>query len=215
MTGRTLAQMRQADLQKIHIAKKHLGLSDDDYRAAVMSASKGKTDSAGELDMQGRTALLAHFKRAGFKPRKPTTKSRQPAKPDLPIGDDRDQVKKIRSLWIELHEFGAVRDSSESALCAYTRRVTRKEHPKFLDLHQASDMIEQLKKWLDRTRTAPFRAMLPHINPKTSARAIYSIVQRALKMSILDCDVTQWQHAQTLFKDVVAQATETTGGHDG
>ena len=109
----------------------------------------------------------------------------------------------------------AVRDSSESALCAYTRRVTRKEHPKFLDLHQASDMIEQLKKWLDRTRTAPFRAMLPHINPKTSARAIYSIVQRALKMSILDCDVTQWQHAQTLFKDVVAQATETTGGHDG
>ena len=214
MTGRTLTQMRQSDLQKIHIAKKQLGLSDDDYRAAVMSASKGKTDSAGELDMQGRTALLAHFKRAGFKPRKPAAKPRQPAKPDLPIGDDRDQVKKIRSLWIELHEFGAVRNSSEAGLAAYVKRIKGKEHPKFLDIDEASDVIEQLKQWRDRTRTAPFRAMLPHINPKTSARAIYSIVQRALKMSILDCDVTQWQHAQTLFKDVVAQA-ETTGGHDG
>ena len=68
MTGRTIAKIRASELAKIHIAKEQLGLSDDNYRAAVMNASKGKTDSAGELDAQGHTALLAHFKRAGFKP---------------------------------------------------------------------------------------------------------------------------------------------------
>ena len=206
MTGRTLAQMRQSDLQKIHIAKKQLGLSEDDYRAAVRLASKGKTDSAGELDAQGRTALLAHFKRAGFKPRKPAAKPRQPAKPDLPIGDDRDQVKKIRSLWIELHEFGAVRDSSESALCAYTRRVTRKEHPKFLDLYQASDMIEQLKKWLDRTRIAPFIDLL-NLPKRMPARVVYDMVCNATKINVGSGSKDEWLRAQELLKP--------TGGHDG
>ena len=206
MTGRTLAQMRQADLQKIHIAKKQLGLSEDDYRAAVSLVSKGKTDSAGELDAQGRAALLAHFKRAGFKPRKPATKSHQPAKPDLPIGDDRDQVKKIRSLWIELHEFGAVRNSSEAGLAAYVKRIKGKEHPKFLDIDEASDVIEQLKKWLDRTRTAPFIELL-NLPKRMPARVVYDIVCNATKINVDDGAKDEWLRAQALLKP--------TGGHDG
>ena len=206
MTGRTLTQMRQADLQKIHIAKKQLGLSEDDYRAAVLSASKGKTDSAGDLDAQGRTALLSHFKRAGFKPRKPASKSRQPAKPDVPIGDDRDQVKKIRSLWIELHEFGAVRNSSEAGLAAYVKRIKGKEHPKFLDIDEASDVIEQLKKWLDRTRTAPFIELL-NLPKRMPARVVYDIVCNATKINVADGAKDEWLRAQALLKP--------TGGHDG
>ena len=215
MTHRTLAQMRTADLQKIHIARKQLSMSEDTYRNLLREISKGRTDSSADLTHVERAQLLKHMERCGFKARKPKQNRRAPAKPDLPIGDDRDQVKMIRGLWIELHEFGAVRDSSELAMCAYVKRITRKDHPKFLDIDQASDIIEQLKKWRDRVRTAPFRAMLPNVNPKTSARTIYSIVQRTLKMSILDCDVAQWQHAQTLFKDVVAQVADTTGGNDG
>ena len=214
MTGRTLAQMRTADLQKIHIARKQLAMSDDTYRSLLREISKDRTDSSGELTHVERAQLLKHMERCGFKARKPKQNRRAPAKPDLPIGDDRDQVKMIRGLWIELHEFGAVRDSSELAMCAYVKRITRKDHPKFLDIDQASDIIEQLKKWRDRVRTAPFRAMLPNVNPKTSARTIYAIVRRELKLNILDCDVAQWQHAQTLFKDVVAQAANT-GGQDG
>ena len=214
MTGRTLAQMRTADLQKIHIARKQLAMSDDTYRSLLREISKDRTDSSGELTHVERAQLLKHMERCGFKARKPKQNRRAPAKPDLPIGDDRDQVKMIRGLWIELHEFGAVRDASELAMCAYVKRVTRKDHPKFLDIDQASDIIEQLKKWRDRVRTAPFRAMLPNVNPKTSARTIYAIVRRELKLNILDCDVAQWQHAQTLFKDVVAQAANT-GGQDG
>ena len=214
MTHRTLAQMRTADLQKIHIARKQLSMSEDTYRNLLREISKGRTDSSADLTHVERAQLLKHMERCGFKARKPKQNRRAPAKPDLPIGDDRDQVKMIRGLWIELHEFGAVRDSSELAMCAYVKRVTRKDHPKFLDIDQASEVIEQLKKWRDRVRTAPFRAMLPNVNPKTSARTIYSIVQRTLKMSILDCDVAQWQHAQQLFKDVVAQVANT-GGQDG
>ena len=214
MTGRTLAQMRTADLQRIHIARKQLAMSEDTYRGLLREISKGRTDSSADLTHIERAALLRHMERCGFKARKPKQARRAPAKPDLPIGDDRDQVKMIRGLWIELHEFGAVRDSSELAMCAYVKRITRKDHPKFLDIDQASDIIEQLKKWRDRVRTAPFRAMLPNVNPKTSARTIYAIVRRELKLNILDCDVAQWQHAQTLFKDVVAQAANT-GGQDG
>ena len=215
MTGRTLAQMRTADLQKIHIARKQLAMSEDTYRGLLREISKGRTDSSADLTHIERAALLRHMERCGFKVRKPKQSRRAPAKPDLPIGDDRDQVKMIRGLWIELHEFGAVRDSSELAMCSYVKRMTSKDHPKFLDIDKASEVIEQLKKWRDRVRTAPFRAMLPNINPKISARAIGSVVQRALKMSILDCDVAQWRHAQTLFKDVVAQAVENIGGNDG
>lgn len=211
---RTLAQMRVSDLKKIHVAKTQCNMSDEDYKKAISDISKGRTDSSAELTHVERAALLRHMERCGFKARKPKQNRRAPAKPDLPIGDDRDQVKMIRGLWIELHEFGAVRDASELAMCAYVKRVTRKDHPKFLDIEQASDVIEQLKKWRDRVRTAPFRAMLPNVNPKTSARTIYAIVRRELKLNILDCDVAQWQHAQTLFKDVVAQAANT-GGQDG
>ncbi len=203
---RTLAQMRQADLQKIHIAKKQLGLSEDDYRAAVSLASKGKTDSAGELDAQGRAALLAHFKRSGFKPRKTATKSRQSAKPDLPIGDDREQVKKIRSLWIELHEFGAVRNSSEASLAAYVKRIKGKEHPKFLDIDEASDVIEQLKKWLDRTRTAPFIKLL-NLPKRMPARVVYDMVRNATQIYVADGSKDEWLRAQALLKPI--------GGHDG
>lgn len=214
MTGRTLAQMRTADLQKIHIARKQLAMSEDTYRGLLREISKDRTDSSAELTHVERAQLLKHMERCGFKVRKPKQARRAPAKADLTIGNDRDQVKMIRGLWIELHEFGAVRDSSELAMCAYVKRVTRKDHPKFLDIDQASEVIEQLKKWRDRVRTAPFRAMLPNVNPKTSARTIYAIVRRELKLNILDCDVAQWQHAQTLFKDVVAQAANT-GGQDG
>ena len=206
MTGRTIAKIRASELAKIHIAKEQLGLSEDDYRAAVMNASKGKTDSAGELDAQGRTALLAHFKRAGFKPRKPAAKPRQPAKPDLPIGDDREQVKKIRSLWIELHEFGAVRNSSEAGLAAYVKRIKGKEHPKFLDIDEASDVIEQLKKWLDRTRTAPFIKLL-NLPKRMPARVVYDMVRNATQIYVANGSKDEWLRAQELLKP--------TGGHDG
>ena len=159
MSGRTLAQMRQADLQKIHIARKQLSMSDDTYRTLIRNISKGRTDSSGELTHVERAALLAHFKSCGFKARKPRA-AQSMRKPDLPIGNDSEQIKKMRSLWISLHRAGEVRDGSELALCRYVKNQTAKnghggiEHPRFLNVYEASQIIERLKNWDARITAA-------------------------------------------------------------
>ena len=62
------ANQRRADLAKIHLAKKDLRMSDDDYAAVMLCVSKGRTASAGELDAHERAQVLEHFKRCGWKP---------------------------------------------------------------------------------------------------------------------------------------------------
>ena len=68
---------RQADLAKIHIAKKELQMADDTYRALLRAI--GGVDSASQLDFTGRKRLLEHFKGCGWngntggkRPRRPT-----------------------------------------------------------------------------------------------------------------------------------------------
>ena len=147
MTGRTIAQMRQADLQKIHIAKKQLGLSEDDYRAAVLSVSKGKTDSAGELDMQGRAALLAHFKRSGFKvrhARKDNAGKRRT--PSRPVADRSEQVKMMRALWLRLHESGAVENADEQGLVTFAEKYTQKKSTRMAEYRRLPKMHRDSEK---------------------------------------------------------------------
>ncbi|WP_426122076.1 regulatory protein GemA [Methylococcus capsulatus] len=61
--------------------------------------------------------------------------------------DQEAQSRKIRALWLGLHQAGIVRDPNESALAAYVKRMTGVEALQWLDEHQASRVIEQLKKW--------------------------------------------------------------------
>jgi len=56
---------RNADLARIHIAKKQLGLDDDTYRAMLFAI--GRVRSAGDLDFAGRRRVLEHLRSSGFK----------------------------------------------------------------------------------------------------------------------------------------------------
>ena len=56
---------RNADLARIHIAKKQLGLDDDTYRDMLWSI--GRVRSAGDLDFAGRRKVLEHLRSRGFK----------------------------------------------------------------------------------------------------------------------------------------------------
>jgi len=134
---------RNNQLAMIHIAKKELGLDDDTYRDIVRLVSNGRESSAGNLDYAERNKLLDHFKARGFK--------NSPAKnaKTRPLATD-DQSKKIRALWLELHSFGAVRNSSEAALATYVKRQTGVNALQWLNTHQASQVIEALKKWVAR-----------------------------------------------------------------
>ncbi len=63
---KTPADMRRAELAKIHLAKKALGLDDDTYRDVLWTICRVR--SAADLDSQGRFKLLAHFRSLGWHP---------------------------------------------------------------------------------------------------------------------------------------------------
>lgn len=72
--GRTL---RHRQLAAIHLAKRDLGLSDEDYRAALRNATG--LESAGDMNDHQRGKVLAEMRRRGFD----TAPAGRPAPPSL------------------------------------------------------------------------------------------------------------------------------------
>lgn len=86
-----MSKHRNPELAKIHIAKKDLGLSDEEYRDVISSVAPGKTSSA-KLNTKERLALLERFGELGFKGKsKPKRRSRKqtPSYPGRPQNMDR------------------------------------------------------------------------------------------------------------------------------
>lgn len=135
---------RGAELAKIHIARKDLGLDEDIYRDIIRVASGGKTESAGGLDWSGRRAVLDRFRELGWKD-KPSTK----AKSGRRLADD-PQSRMLRGLWIELHKAGKVSDPSEAALCKFVKRVTGKDALQWLNNQDVTKVKTALTSWLER-----------------------------------------------------------------
>ena len=59
------AAERNAELARIHIAKKQLGLDDATYRDMLWSIARVR--SAGDLDFAGRKRVIEHLRSCGFK----------------------------------------------------------------------------------------------------------------------------------------------------
>lgn len=136
---------RRAELAKIHMAKKALGLSEADYRAAVARMSHGRTETAAELKRAERGALLDHFKASGFRPKRSGRR----------VGPDRQQVLKARALWRSLWNLGATAEASDRALDAFVRRQTGVEALGWCTPGQLNTVIESLKGWCERLGFAP------------------------------------------------------------
>ncbi len=68
--------LRRADLAKIHMAKKELGLDDDAYRD-LLRAETGKSSSA-DLTGNERARVLLALVHAGWKPKDAKTNGRPP-----------------------------------------------------------------------------------------------------------------------------------------
>lgn len=66
--GTVPAEMRKSLLAKIHVAKKQLGLTDDEYRA-MLDGNFG-VDSAAHLDEQGLQRMIFVMQSYGFAPRR-------------------------------------------------------------------------------------------------------------------------------------------------
>ena len=137
------AQRKQL-IKLIHVARRELGMQDEDYRAmlANIPGLDGATSSA-ELTIPKLKLVLETLKSKGFRVA-PRSK-----KPQAKLADD-PQSKLIRHLWLSLYTAGKVRDPSESALAKYAARLTKVDQLQWLNSSQAAVVIESLKQWLDR-----------------------------------------------------------------
>lgn len=129
---------KKRDIQIIHIAKQQLNMDDAAYRDILFALTRKRSST--ELDFAERKKVLDHMEACGFKRTKP-----QPRK----LADD-PQSKKIRALWLDLHQAGKVRNPSEAALAAFVKRQTGRDALQWLNSREASAVIEELKKWLAR-----------------------------------------------------------------
>lgn len=62
----------------------------------------------------------------------------------------RADAPKLQALWMSLYELGAVRSRDDAALIAFVKRMTGKEHPRFLTQPEANRCVEALKQWAER-----------------------------------------------------------------
>ena len=147
------SDQRRKDLAMIHIAAEQLGMDPSDkeenseYRCMLWSVARVR--SSASLDFAGRKKVLEHMEACGFKRTKP-----QPRK----LADD-PESKKIRALWLLLHEIGLVKNPSESALAAYISRMTKVDDLHWINGDQSLVVIESLKKWAMRNLPAKVIAM--------------------------------------------------------
>lgn len=79
----------------IHVARRELGLDDDQYRA-ILSLYGGGVESSKELDRVGFDSVIEHFNRCGF--RSEWMKRSYGARPGMATPA---QVNLIRDLWLE------------------------------------------------------------------------------------------------------------------
>lgn len=89
---------RNSDLVKIQIARKQLGLSEEEYRAILQG--RGGAESSKDLDYDGRQRVLKYFESRGFKP-KASAVTKRPARP-TPSADALPLVRRIRAQLISL-----------------------------------------------------------------------------------------------------------------
>lgn len=130
-------------IQLIHIAKSQLALDEATYRH-MLNELTGK-DSTKQMNKSELVIVFEHLKSVGFETKPPKSSGK------LKQADD-PQSKKIRSLWLQLHDAGAVRNPSEQALAKYVERQTGKSALQFISTKDASEVIESLKQWLERTQ---------------------------------------------------------------
>lgn len=131
---------RRADLAAIHVAKKALEWSDDEYRD-IMATVCGGVRSAGGLDFAGRKRFMAH--------QQACLRANGHAVPSRPVkGPLTPHERKMWSLWMQLADAGLVNTRTMKALQQWTRRQIGVDSIRFLNTHQQDLAIERLKAWL-------------------------------------------------------------------
>jgi phage gp16-like protein len=133
--------------RKVQVARKQLGLAEDDYRAILMRVTG--FDSSTKCGPSHLDELLREFKRLGWKPTTTAANGRKPL-------SAKAQIRMIHAVFADFRQHLAVGD--DSTLRAFVARQTKTEAnpagvsaPEFLDAVQANKVLEGLKAWRRRT----------------------------------------------------------------
>lgn len=152
---------RRGELAKIHIAKKDLALDDEVYRQVIADIGGAKSGSSADLSSLGRARVLQHFVSKGWKPHRKKSASDQSPKRSTNSGEElasANQVRMIRSIWIQMADAGVITNREESSLRTWVRSTTRRYHPQhagysapeFLPGWVAQKVVEHIKSWARR-----------------------------------------------------------------
>jgi phage gp16-like protein len=149
---------RQKLIAQVHIARKQLNMDEDTYRQALQGITGSASCSL--MNVPQLRKVLDSFKARGFKNR-PRGRTHSPHSRHIPP-DLKTQQDKLRALWIDAHKDGLIQDGSETALCRWAGRMTRKnnegvpvESIEWLNGRELSSVIESLKRWIKRLSTEP------------------------------------------------------------
>jgi phage gp16-like protein len=136
---------RNSDLAKIHIAKKQLGLTDEDYRS--MLQGYGGASSSSALDHAGRQRVLAYLQGIGFKAKSSPTSRPTPSVDALPL------VRRIRAQLISLDR------KPDSYADGIAKQMFGVEAPKFFEWCHPRDLerISQALTYQQNRMGAPTR----------------------------------------------------------
>lgn len=132
------AASRRADLAAIHIGKKALFWTEEEYRDLLWTVCQAR--SSAELDFAGRKRFLDHMRACGFKGPAPKAQ-RAPLSP---------MQAKIWSLWQELADEGRVKERRMPAIDAFCKRYTGVDKMLWLNYQQEEQVVNHLKQWLKR-----------------------------------------------------------------
>ena len=102
MKKETNTQRKAHLIRLIHIGKNEIKMPESEYRTLIANVSQGKTSSK-LLNVAQLETVLQHMKAQGFQVAVATTGGQ------VSQQDQSAQQRKIRSLWLELHEMGVVR----------------------------------------------------------------------------------------------------------
>lgn len=126
-------------LAAIHVAKKQLGLEDDDFRD-VCERVTGKR-STREMNEPQRIKLVEHFREHGFKPVSKGARKSLEGK----------FAAKLQALWIAGWNLGVFKNNNDKAMIAFVQRQTGLDAVRFVHYpDDAEKAIEGIKGWIER-----------------------------------------------------------------
>jgi phage gp16-like protein len=133
-------------IRLIHIAKNEFKLDDETYRELLLDIT-GK-DSCAKMSIRALHKVYDAMKDKGFK-----RKFKKTNKTTVNVASHRDDIQKIRAIWITMFEQGFIKNGSDKALDCYVERMTKPINgigikcASWLDTYLASRVLESVKKW--------------------------------------------------------------------